>query len=77
MPSAGRSPSQSIGQLTYMIENTRNVVERLVLEEQAHARKAQQVSAVEASGLRNQLLLLEQQQGHAVDAQQQLLNERT
>eukprot|EP00975_Prorocentrum_lima_P033038 6933572-Prorocentrum_lima.AAC.1 len=54
MPGDGRSPrqtasmdaSQSIGHLTCMIENTRHVVDGLVMEEQAHGRKAQQGSEV-------------------------------
>eukprot|EP00975_Prorocentrum_lima_P010938 2325597-Prorocentrum_lima.AAC.1 len=70
MPGDGRSPrqsasidaSQSIGQMTSIIESTRYVVEMLVMEEQAHGRKAQQGSAVEASEMKQQLLLLEQQQ---------------
>eukprot|EP00975_Prorocentrum_lima_P051230 10731555-Prorocentrum_lima.AAC.1 len=62
MPSGGRSPrhaasmdaSQSIGQLACMIENTRHVVDKLVAEEQAQGREAQQGSDAEASEMRQQ-----------------------
>eukprot|EP00975_Prorocentrum_lima_P057806 12122015-Prorocentrum_lima.AAC.1 len=58
-----------------MIENARHVVEKPVLEEQAHGREAQQSSEAQASEMRQHILLLEQQQGYASDAQQQLLYE--
>eukprot|EP00975_Prorocentrum_lima_P021262 4477216-Prorocentrum_lima.AAC.1 len=63
MPGDGRSPrqgalqvaSQSVGQLSYMIENARHVVEKLVREEQAHGRKAQQNSEAEALEMRQHI----------------------
>eukprot|EP00975_Prorocentrum_lima_P041605 8741459-Prorocentrum_lima.AAC.1 len=69
MPGDGWSPmhgaptdaNRSIGQLTCMIENTRHVV-----EEQSQGRKAQQGSEAEVSEMRQQMLLLEQQQSVAV-----------
>eukprot|EP00975_Prorocentrum_lima_P061169 12823199-Prorocentrum_lima.AAC.1 len=81
MPGDGKSPrhaasmdaGQSIGQLTCMIENTRHVVDNLGAEEQAQGRKAQQGSEAEASEMRQQVLLLEQQRSVAVDMHQPLL----
>eukprot|EP00975_Prorocentrum_lima_P026377 5544591-Prorocentrum_lima.AAC.1 len=62
MPGDGRSPSKSAsmdasqprGRFTYMIENARHVVDRLVMEEQAHGRQARQGSEVEASEMKQQ-----------------------
>eukprot|EP00975_Prorocentrum_lima_P065280 12902545-Prorocentrum_lima.AAC.1 len=70
MPSDGGSPrqgasqdaSQSIGQLTDVIENTQHVAEKLVLEEQAHGRQAQQSTEVQASETRQLILLMENNQ---------------
>eukprot|EP00975_Prorocentrum_lima_P035080 7372870-Prorocentrum_lima.AAC.1 len=52
--SASMDASQSMGQLNCMIENTRHVVDRLVMEEQAHGRQAEQGSEVEASEMKQQ-----------------------
>eukprot|EP00975_Prorocentrum_lima_P056208 11787057-Prorocentrum_lima.AAC.1 len=81
MPGDGRSPrqvasmdaSRSIGQLTSMIGNTRHVVDRLVTEEQSQGRQARQGAEAEASEMREQVLLLEQQQSVVVDAHQKIL----
>eukprot|EP00975_Prorocentrum_lima_P062789 12887580-Prorocentrum_lima.AAC.1 len=58
-----------------MIGNARHVVDKLVAEEQAQRREAQQGSRAEASDMRQQVLLLEQQQSVAGDMHQRLLSE--
>eukprot|EP00975_Prorocentrum_lima_P070648 12933315-Prorocentrum_lima.AAC.1 len=44
--------SQSIGRITYLIEQSRHVVGRLVMEEQASGRQAHQRMEAEASEMR-------------------------
>eukprot|EP00975_Prorocentrum_lima_P047971 10031414-Prorocentrum_lima.AAC.1 len=48
-----------MGRLTYMTENARFAVDTLVMEEQAQGQKAQPVSEVDASEMRQHMLLLE------------------
>eukprot|EP00975_Prorocentrum_lima_P013576 2884339-Prorocentrum_lima.AAC.1 len=54
--------SQSNGRSPVLIEQSRHVVGSPVAEEQASRRQAHQRAEVEASGMRQHIVLLEQQQ---------------
>eukprot|EP00975_Prorocentrum_lima_P063099 12889462-Prorocentrum_lima.AAC.1 len=63
---------QAIGRVSIFIEQSKHVVEGLVMEEQASRRQAHRRDEVEASEMRQRVKLLEQQPAKSVDASDKL-----